>query len=162
MFAPYLPSAHGVPDPAVLVRPARSDDMPGIVAVASSRGPLPEGWSARMSEHLTPPDWTVLVAVDRDVVGWAMLGPWDADPPGRYVSGLTVAPWARRRGIGDRLLAEMLAGESTVFSVINTRNGASLDLHRRHGFTEVARAARIAGVSFEGGSGVLLRRDRKE
>jgi hypothetical protein len=39
----------------------------------------------------------------------------------------------------------------------NARNRASLDLHARLGFEEVTRAFDLAGVTFEGGEGVLCR-----
>ncbi|MFB9955384.1 GNAT family N-acetyltransferase [Cellulomonas denverensis] len=168
MFASYRPGDRGVPDPDIRLRPATGADLPGIVAVAESRAGVPAAFAERLAARLTDHTWRVLVADRPDdpaVLGWAMLGPWtgltDA-PDGRYVSALTVAPGARRRGIGDRLLAGLLAGEDgAVHSVINARNGASLDLHRRAGFTELGRAARFAGIDFDGGSGVLLRWTRR-
>jgi len=60
------------------------------------------------------------------------------------------------------MLALELAGvdrlHEPTWSVVNARNGASLDLHARHGFVEVARAAAFAGITFTGGTGLLLHR----
>lgn len=163
-FAEYQPERHGVPDPGAVVRRAVLADLTAIQRIVASRGPVPEGYPARVGTRITDPGWTVLVAVGGDggVLGWAMAGPWSGyqdAPDGRYVSALTVEPIARRRGLGDRLLAGLLAADPArpVFSVINARNRPSLDLHRRHGFDEVARAASFAGIAFGGGTGVLLR-----
>ncbi|WP_263119426.1 GNAT family N-acetyltransferase [Cellulomonas fimi] len=154
-------------DPGVRVRMGASDDLAGIVAVAASRGRLPADFAERIDARMTDADWRVLVAERTNapgVIGWAMVGPWtglvDA-PDGRYVSALTVTPEARRSGIGGRLLGDLVVvAGGTVFSVVNARNRASLDLHRRQGFVELGRAARFAGIDFDGGSGVLLRRDQ--
>jgi phosphinothricin acetyltransferase len=122
----------------------------------------------RLESWIRDPDRLVVVA-ERDgrVVGWAMLahriGYVDA-PDGWYVSALTVHPDWRRRRIGDRLLSELLAwpraSGSVVRSVVNAVNLPSLDLHRRHGFGEVGRAATFAGITFVGGVGVLLAAER--
>jgi ribosomal protein S18 acetylase RimI-like enzyme len=107
------------------------------------------------------------------LTGWAMLARWtthDDAPVGWYVSALTVDPRWRRQGLGDRLLADLVdraavlsagdaCGESAALrSVVNVRNGPSLALHARHGFVEVARAASFAGITFDGGTGLLLER----
>lgn len=165
-FAIADPDAHGRPDPAVTVRPARSDDAAGVRAVAATRGPLPDDFVDRASAWITDSARRVVVA-ERDgaVVGWAMLARWaghDDAPDGWYVSALTVVPGRRRRGIGDRLLTDVLtwadARGAAVHSVVNAGNDASLALHRAHGFAEVGRAATYAGIEFDGGTGVLLRR----
>lgn len=164
LFAAPAPGAHGTPDQAVRVRAARAPDVPGVVAVAATRGALPDGFPGRVAGWVTDPDRTVLVA-DRGglVVGWAMLARWsgyDDAPDGRYVSALTVHPARWRTGTGSRLLAGLLdrAG-GDVRSVVNARNAPSLALHARHGFREVGRAATYAGIEFDGGTGVLLHRE---
>ncbi|TCN54927.1 hypothetical protein EV641_104192 [Rhodococcus sp. SMB37] len=50
-------------------------------------------------------------------------------------------------------------GES-IFSVINARSLASINLHLELGFVEAWRSARYAGIEFTGGEGVLLRHAR--
>lgn len=47
-------------------------------------------------------------------------------------------------------------------SVVNATNGASIALHERHGFREVARGATFAGITFTGGTGVLLSDDQED
>lgn len=163
-FAAYEPSLHGVPDPGVVVRVAVPSDVDGVLAVAASRGPVPFG--PRVPAWIRDPERVVLVALlDGAVVGWGMVAPWagfDDVPDGPYVSALTVAPAARRRGIGERLLRDLIGWaeprSDMLGSVINASNGPSLDLHRRLGFREVARSDRFAGITFTGGVGVLLAR----
>ncbi len=46
-----------------------------------------------------------------------------------------------------------------MFYFSNARNRVSIALHRRFGFTEVARGAEFAGVSFAGGEGILFQVD---
>ncbi|RHA37120.1 GNAT family N-acetyltransferase [Cellulomonas rhizosphaerae] len=163
-FADYEPDRHGVPDPAVVLRAAVPSDVDGILAVAASRGPVAFG--PRVPAWVVEPDRRVVVAVSDGVVGWGMAAPWagfDDVPDGLYVSGLTVAPAARRHGIGERLLLDLIgwaAPRSDMLgSVINATNGPSLDLHLRHGFREVARSDSFAGITFTGGVGVLLVRN---
>lgn len=85
-----------------------------------------------------------------------------ADPEW-FIAGLTVILEVRRQGIAARLLNQVLRdaaarapGES-IFSVINARNRASIDLHRKLGFVEVGRSPSYSGIEFTGGEGVLLR-----
>ncbi|WHP16111.1 GNAT family N-acetyltransferase [Cellulomonas sp. ES6] len=167
LFAVAAPDAHGRPDPAVAVRAARAADARGIALVAATRGPLPDGFAARVVGWSADPTRHLLLA-EREgaVVGWAMLARWDGHddvPDGLYVSALTVHPDRRRTGAGTRLLAALLErADGDVRSVVNARNTPSLALHARHGFTEAGRAATYAGIEFEGGTGVLLHRRRQE
>ncbi|MBD3781141.1 MAG: GNAT family N-acetyltransferase [Micrococcales bacterium] len=167
LFAVAAPDAHGRPDPAVAVRVARAADAGGIALVAATRGPLPDGFAARVAGWSADPARHLLVA-EREgaVVGWAMLARWDGHddvPDGLYVSALTVHPDRRRTGAGTRRLAALLEhADGDVRSVVNARNTPSLALHARHGFTEAGRAATYAGIEFEGGTGVLLHRRRQE
>ncbi|MCL2463913.1 MAG: GNAT family N-acetyltransferase [Micrococcales bacterium] len=97
------------------------------------------------------------------VVGWGMAnrrtGHADA-PDGYYIGWLVVHPDCRRRGIAGRIVTDLAAWTSgradRLYSVVNLRNRVSLDLHARHGFRELARAAQFAGIPFDGGVGLLL------
>jgi phosphinothricin acetyltransferase len=138
--------------------------------VAATRGALPDGFAERARAWVADPGRRVVVA-DRSgvVVGWAMLARWsgyDDVPDGLYVSALTVDPAWWRRGIGARLLADLLVwadpADGPVRSVVNARNAPSLALHAAHGFREVRRAPTFARIGFDGGTGVLLRRDGRE
>ena len=86
-----------------------------------------------------------------------------ADPEW-LIAGLTVVPELRRQGSAARLLSDVLrdaAGRAPgepIFSVINSRNLASIDLHLKLGFVEMGRSPGYAGIEFTGGEGVLLLR----
>lgn len=167
LFAADDPHAHGRADPAVRVRPAQAADVPGLTAVAATRGALPDGFDARARTWVADPARRVVVAVRAEVVvGWAMLAVWsgyDDVPDGPYVSALTVDPARRRTGVGSRLLGALLTrGAPRVRSVVNARNTPSLALHAAHGFREVRRAATFARIGFEGGTGVLLEHGEDE
>jgi ribosomal protein S18 acetylase RimI-like enzyme len=166
LFEEYDPLIHGVEDASVVVRRAGPDDARAIVAVDASREPRPPTYLDWVVEQLARGDAAHVVAERRGhVVGASAVKVWceHADAPaGWYVSGITVMPTWRRRRIGDRMLALELAGvdrlHEPTWSVVNAGNGASLDLHARHGFVEVARAATFAGITFTGGTGLLLHR----
>jgi phosphinothricin acetyltransferase len=148
-FAAFMPDAHGAADTACEVRVATCADVPGIVALAASRGPQPADLADRVTAWVADPARVLLVA---------------AEPGGAPAGWLTVDPARRRSGIGSRLLGALLAAAPVrpVRSVVNATNGASIALHERHGFREVARGATFAGITFTGGTGVLLSDDQED
>jgi phosphinothricin acetyltransferase len=168
-FAEYDPHAHGVEDSAVVVRRARPDDAVAIVAVDATRQPRPPSSLDWVTAELARTDaFHVVAQCGAEVVGASAVKLWPSPadaPAGWYVSGITVVAGWRRRRIGDRMLEFELADvdrqHEPTWSVVNARNGASLDLHARHGFVEVTRAATFAGITFSGGTGVLLRREAR-
>ena len=99
-----------------------------------------------------------------DVVGWAKTHHWDYGDgpalPGHYLGGVTVRPDFRRRGIATELTGARLQWiwerAHRAWYVVNARNQASLAMHRKWGFREVARGPRFHSVKFDGGEGVLL------
>lgn len=109
----------------------------------------------------------LLVAeTERQLVGWCGAGRTSIQPedePQWLIAGLTVTLDYRRRGIAARLLGDVVRAVRTdepgvaIFSVVNAGNLASIALHQGLGFCEIARQARIAGIEFAGGEGVLLR-----
>lgn len=87
--------------------------------------------------------------VDR-LLGWAAVVPYSPRAVYRGVVEVSVYvhPCAQRRGIGRRLLAELLAstdaaGIWTVQAAVFPENTASLALHTSAGFREVGRRERI-------------------
>ncbi|MGO4147177.1 N-acetyltransferase family protein [Paenarthrobacter sp. YAF11_1] len=159
------------------IRSAHPVDVAGIVAADMSAGRTSnadaERFAANISAAVADPARLVLVAEAHDdanaeggsgVVGWAKTHHWDyADGPalaGHYLGGVTVRPEFQRRGLAAQLTAARLywIWDRAEFAwyVVNARNEASLALHRRWGFREVARGACFHTVSFDGGEGVLL------
>ena len=145
--------------------------MGAIAALLAER----EGWeepAARdvVRRWLAAEGQLVLVAEhDGRVVGHAraarrdLQGTPDADASGWHLTGVVVAPTARRHGVGraltDERLRQLAAVTGTVWCVVNERNRASVELHLQAGFREVLRGPVLTGVAFSAGSGLLLRRD---
>jgi L-amino acid N-acyltransferase YncA len=84
------------------------------------------------------------------VVGWTAVSPVSARPAyeGVVEHSVYVASVARGRGVGGRLLAELIssteaAGVWTIQSGVFPENAASLALHRRAGFRVVGTRERI-------------------
>jgi L-amino acid N-acyltransferase YncA len=93
------------------------------------------------------------------VVGYALAAPWRTRPAYRHTveESVYVVPWAVGHGVGRALLDELLrscalAGVREVVAVIvdpgaadsaDTGATASLTLHRRCGFVEAGRLARV-------------------
>lgn len=111
------------------------------------------------------PDRHIVVAVaEGSVIGWAKTHLWDhsngAAPSGHYLGGVTVLPRWRRQGIAVALTEVRLEWISeraeNAWYVVNARNEASIQLHRRWNFAEVARGLKFHTTTFEGGVGVLM------
>jgi len=152
------------------VRVATPADLDGILEVQRRSPGRSTSAQFRESVGQTIDDATSLVLVAEapdGPVGWAMTRHFDTPdglaPAGHYLMGVTVAPAFRRRGIGAALVRERLAWvagrDAQALFFTNIRNYASIALHERFGFVEVARASHFRGVPFDGGEGVLFRTD---
>jgi len=145
------------------VRTATIEDLPAVerVDAAADRSATADAVRAAV---LDPQRLVVVAEVDGAVVGWAkthlFARPDGPAPAGHYLGGVTVHPAWRRRGLGAALTEARLdwLGERTdrVHYVVNAANSASIALHRRWGFQEVARAPSFHRVPFAGGLGLLL------
>lgn len=168
-FAEFAPRRHGMPA-AVTVRAATVDDLAAVERVQDGAGQalLLDGIRAAILDSRR----YVVVAVadgatDGEIAGWAKthLHPRsDGEAPaGHYLGGVTVVPsWRRRRvatALTEARIAWIAERADRAFYVVNARNAASVALHERWGFREVARAAAFHGVTFAGGAGVLLAAD---
>jgi aminoglycoside 6'-N-acetyltransferase I len=114
---------------------------------------------------IDPGRLVLVVEVDGKVVGWAKTHHYDeasdSAPAGHYLGGVNVHPDFQRRGIGSALTRARLDWiwdrAPDAWFVTNARNVASIELHARLGFTEIARANEFHGTTFEGGVGILFR-----
>lgn len=120
--------------------------------------PEEEEWARRFAA-VRDAGLPFLVAAGDDgkIVGYAYCGPWKPRPAYRRTveDSVYVAPWAAGRGIGGRLLDELLArcaraGVRQVIAVVAATgdHAASLALHRNRGFTD---AGLLTGVGFKHG-----------
>jgi aminoglycoside 6'-N-acetyltransferase I len=147
----------------ISIRVAEPSDVEQIIAVSLGVRGVPGGNPHRA---IADPQRLFVVAetVDGTIVGWAKThyfdSPAESAPAGHYLGGVNVLPDYRLRGIGSALTRPRLewiferAPEAWFFT--NARNIASIELHARLGFREVARASELHGVAFEGGVGILF------
>lgn len=168
-FARYERSG-GLPPITASVRPATLGDVEQILRI-ESRSERAGGTADGYRRAVTDPDRCLLVAECPDddgppvIAGWAkthhQIEVVDAAPTGHYLGGITVDPAWRRRGVAvaltDARMRWIAARADEAFYVVNVRNGASIDLHRRWGFEEILRAPRLIGADFDGGIGLLMR-----
>ncbi len=166
---PRARSERALAGPSVTVRPARPDDADAVAEVAATRGTPGLDVRGRLPGWVEDVDrLTVVAEVGGAVVGWAMAGPWGRPGarPGLHVCALTVHPEHRRRGAGEQLVRALQAWTwhraDELWSIVNAGNGPSLALHRGRGFAVVEPITEYAGVTFEGGWGVLLRAARPD
>ncbi|MFE7625797.1 GNAT family N-acetyltransferase [Streptomyces sp. NPDC057509] len=168
-FAAYVPSPVDRQAPATAeVAKATEDDVPALAVLQSrARGGSARDWENRIRRACGSERGMVVTAkVSGEAVGYANVAflpehPVDHAPAGYYLTGVTVAPTWRRRGIA-RLLTLWRMGwvreqDAAIWCVISARNRASLDLHRELGFDHVLIGASFQGVEFTGGEGWLLR-----
>ncbi|MEL7976385.1 GNAT family N-acetyltransferase [Isoptericola sp. F-RaC21] len=167
-FAEFEPRVQSARVP-VLVRAAADADIDDIVRIQqrAGRSVRPDGYRRAIAD----PDRCVLTAMATAPDGTSVVVGWgqthhrtvatDPAPVGHYLGGVTVDPSWRRRGVAATLTQariEWIAERAPeAYYVVNARNRASIELHRRWEFVEVARAARLAGTSFDGGVGLLMR-----
>jgi ribosomal protein S18 acetylase RimI-like enzyme len=115
------------------VRPARADDLAAMIAVDEFAHAHPD----RANEIAAWLQAGAAVVAERDgsIVGYAVLTRSFFHRP--FVEMLTVAPEARRGGIGGRLLAHLVAhAGAEVWTSTNRSNLPMRELLLRAGFTE--------------------------
>jgi ribosomal protein S18 acetylase RimI-like enzyme len=166
-------------DPATgTVRAAKLDDVAELarLAVAENRRSPSDGrgsislefWSELFANNLDRDDRHVTVVdAATGLLGYGRTGwfapaadaPPNTAPAGWYLTGLSVDPAWRRRGIARALTEARLdwvaarADEAWYFA--NATNRVSLGLHASVGFVEVTRDFTFPGIDFAGGAGVL-------
>lgn len=173
-YAEYDPEGSRRSGVTVIVGAANTGDLRDTDAAARLAagvyGGDSDAWRARLTRTLERPGSLFAIAeVDGQVAGYGKAARCtpvnDADPAptGRYLTGLIVATAWRRCGVGEALtrwrLQRIHADNDPAYFFTNVRNAASIALHARLGFIEVARAGSYLGEPFTGGSGVLMRCD---
>lgn len=175
------PQSRGGSAAGLVIRPASPGDAARVARLLALRGTGVEealAQAPRMIEAL-PVLLLALMPVEQEVgeeeadddrlapvaLSGAFVLPGDLGTrrPERWtVSGLVVDPRARRHGIGRALLSAVVdavaaidPGEPVV-GVVNTDDHALIGLHLAVGFTQTERVEEYAGVTFEGGRGVVM------
>lgn len=124
-----------------MIRPAREGDLPAIHAI--ERASFGDPWSvASFRSMLAQPQVLATVAeAGGEVVGFAIA--WQLADEAE-IANLAVAPHARRSGVGQGLLDDLLAafetrGGATVYLEVRAGNAAAQGLYRSRGFEEAGR-----------------------
>ena len=150
----------------VRVRHATTEDLPAILAIYNDAVRTTFAiWNEDETTLAERRDWydkrlaggyPVLVAETPGaaVAGYASYGPFRAFQGFRRSAELSiyVAAGNRGRGIGDRLMAGLVAearrrGIHVLIGGVEAGNAASIRLHARHGFVETGRMPEV-GVKF--------------
>ncbi len=141
-----------------LIRPSTDADVPALAAVyrwnvlngtgTFELDPPDDAEMSRRRADVLERGWPWLVA-EREgaVLGYAYATQFRPRPAYRFYleDSIYLAPEAQRRGLGKRLLAELLgrceaAGGRQVLAVIgDSQNLGSIALHAAHGFEHVGR-----------------------
>jgi phosphinothricin acetyltransferase len=165
------------PETPSLVRPATRADLDATreiyahyvttsTATFELTPPGADEWLRRFEAVVDAGLPFVVAELEGRVAGYAYCSPWKARPAYRQTveDSIYVAPWAAGHGVGGKLLDELLGAcvRSNVRAVLavvaDTRDPASLMLHRKRGFED---AGRLRGVGFKHGrrlDTLLLRR----
>lgn len=155
-------------NPTISVREANQGDLPSITEIyayhvlngTASFEIIPPGLDemSRRWDRICERGLPYLVAGSRSgLLGYAYAGPYHARPAYRWTleNSIYVAQEARRQGVGRALLEQLLVrcttlGYRQMVAVIgDSRNGASIGLHRRCGFVETG-VLRAVGFKFGG------------
>ena len=138
------------------LRPARSSDLGSLAALLNEEietgtaswtlTPKTNEEMARWIVERTGAGYPVIVAQDEtDVLGFASYGPFRRGDGYRHSVEHTVyvSPKARRRGVASALLERLIAqaivdGHHRMIGAISSDQTASIRLHERMGFKEVA------------------------
>ena len=146
---------------SVVVRPARPDDLPAILAIYNDAVVNTTAiWNDSLADLQNRKTWfesraiqgyPVLVGEEAGaILGYASFGDFRAFDGYRFTveDSVYVAPEARRRGIASALLAALIEratviGKHVMVAGIAGDNEVSIRLHARHGFVETARMPEV-------------------
>ena len=154
-------------------RAGRASDLESIAKLSARRNQTPlhleqERWAKIWARPEAEREiWIAERA--REVVAFGTAATWEppqidahSPPPGWYLTGVVVREPYRRQGIALELtqirLKRLESRTPTVHYVASALNQASIDLHAKLGFVEVARDIRAEGLTFTGGVGLLFAR----
>lgn len=121
-----------------VVRPMAESDLEPVVAMEAAAQPRP--WSEKVfRDELAAPGRAYLVVEDSGIVGFGGVMVIDGDA---HITNLLVEPELRKRGVGTRLLAALVAaalelGAANLTLEVRSRNQEARSLYSRFGLAPV-------------------------
>jgi ribosomal-protein-alanine acetyltransferase len=135
----------------MLIRPARAEDVPAMQAIAKHAATAAHWTEADYTRIFDAPelstDWRRIALVLEEqgkvqgfLVAQTVGGEWELE-------NVAIAPDARRRGLGTRLVGELLdlargQGATAVFLEVRESNHAARALYEKWAFVEAGRRTR--------------------
>jgi mycothiol synthase len=105
-------------------------------------------WIGQVTENDHKPEWSLLMHIDGEPVGF-VIGNIDLtdEPPGGYIGQIGVIPAQRRRGLASALLVETMRrmredGANSALLAVHINNPGAIEAYSRLGFIPVGRRAR--------------------
>jgi ribosomal-protein-alanine N-acetyltransferase len=131
----------------MLIRPATEADIPALLRLAQHSATAAQ-WTLGQYHNLfssTSPRRIALVIEQASHVQGFLVA--QAIPPEWEIENIAIAPDARRRGLGTRLLGEFLdraraEGAQAVFLEVRESNHAARSLYEKWAFVECGRRVR--------------------
>lgn len=127
------------PAPSISFRPMAAEDIPTVLAI--ERRTYPQPWSEGIfRDELSRPGRVYLVAeVEGEMIGFAGLMLVEDDA---HITTLAVDSTARQRGVGTRLMLELIAaglerGARNLTLEVRATNEGAQRLYNRFGLTAV-------------------------
>ena len=160
------------------IRAARESDLADILAIynhavvntTATFDVTPrsaEAQEAWLLEHV-PPHPAIVWEQEGRILGWASIGPYASRCAYRFAGegSVYVAPDARRTGIGEGLLRELIAlgaanGLHTLVGLVTEENAASCRLAEKVGFRRVGTLEEV-GYKFDRWLNVIVYQYRYE
>ncbi len=147
------------------IRLARRDDLPAINDIYNhfvehstcTYQETPEPMAGRQAwfDRHGPAHPVTVAEIDARVVGWGSLSPYHARSAYRFTveNSVYVHHAQHRRGIGDALLADLVARaralrHRSIIAGIDAGQHASLAIHAKHGFEPVGHLRQV-GYKFD-------------
>ena len=114
-------------------RRGAADDLPQLFEL--NRQALPEHWSFEGLQQALKNDFDLLVCMDGDTLAGYLLSSDVLDEV--HIMQIAVAPDYRRRGIGETLSRNLIAGKPgmSLFLEVRASNRAAQTLYEKLGFT---------------------------
>ena len=117
-------------------------DRPGFPGLSATE------WIAQVTEEDHKPEWTLLMRIDGEPVGFVSgyIDP-TKEPPGGYIGQIGVIPAQRRQGLASTLLVETMrrmreSGAGSALLAVHINNPGAIKTYSRLGFITVGRRAR--------------------